>query len=345
MFKNLIKWSEKEFSHLPWRKKRTLYGTLVSEIMLQQTTVGTVINHFDRFLDTFPSTYELSKASEEEVCVAWKGLGYYRRAKNLRKAAICVQNEYSGKIPREFFELINIDGVGVYTANAILSIGLKKTALPLDANLERVLSRIFAVSGEKGPKHQKKLYQLYEEGKILKSGVKFCPRKLSEALMDLGRVFCQARNVRCDICPMLGHCDAAKMGKPLEFARMVEKKKQLYELKLLRIVVKKGNKILGVRKKDSEWLAGQIEVPTFVLESDDKSLTQYPKFKGRKPKYENLKSFKTNITKYKIQNFILELEEKDWNNKFKDNYSGKFFTIKKTENFSTAMFKVLERTN
>ena len=345
MFKKLIKWSDKEFSHLPWRKTRTLYGTLVSEIMLQQTTVGTVINHFDRFLDTFPSTIELSKASEEEVCVAWKGLGYYRRAKNLRKAAISVQKDYSGEIPSGFAELINIDGIGIYTANAILSIGLKKHALPLDANLERVLSRIFAVSGEKGPKHQKKLYQLYEEGKILKSGVKYCPRKLSEALMDLGRVFCQARNVRCDICPMHGNCEAANIGKPLEFPKMVEKKKEMFDLKLLRVVVKKGNKILGVRKKESEWLAGQIEVPTFVLESDDKSLTQYPKLKGKKPKFENLKSFKTNITKYKIQNFILELEERDWHKRFQKDCSGQFFTIKKTENFSTAMFKVLERTS
>lgn len=343
MFKNLIDWSQKEFRHLPWRKTRSLYGTLVSEIMLQQTTVSTVLNHFELFINTFPSTKELSQASEEEVCVAWKGLGYYRRAKNLRKAAICIEKDHKGKIPKTYSKLIEIDGVGVYTANAILSIGLKKNALPLDANLERVLSRIFAISGDKGPKHQKKIYQLYEDEEILKKGNNFCPRKLSEALMDLGRVFCQSRNTRCEICPMHGKCKAFELGKPLEFAKALDKKKQFFDLKLLRVVVKRENKIFGVRKKESEWLAGQIELPTFVLETEDKSLNQYPMLKGRKPNITKLKNFKTNITKYKILNYIWEIDEKDWEKKFQEENPGKFFTIKKTENFSTAMFKVLER--
>ena len=95
MSQELIKWSKKNYWDLPWRKKRSLYNTLVSEIMLQQTTVGTVLNHFDRFIEEYPNIESLSKISEEEVCIAWKGLGYYRRARNLRKAAVSIMEDLS----------------------------------------------------------------------------------------------------------------------------------------------------------------------------------------------------------------------------------------------------------
>ena len=99
MFKRLIEWSKTHYSHLPWRKKRSLYRTLVSEIMLQQTTVGTVVQHFERFLSTYPTLADLAASSEEEVTKAWQGLGYYRRARNLRKAAIVLQEEHGGSFP------------------------------------------------------------------------------------------------------------------------------------------------------------------------------------------------------------------------------------------------------
>ena len=93
---------KENYSDLPWRKRRSLYNTLVSEIMLQQTTVGTVINHFDKFINKYPTIEALSKTSEEEICIAWKGLGYYRRARNLRKAAIGIVEDFNGKIPLRF---------------------------------------------------------------------------------------------------------------------------------------------------------------------------------------------------------------------------------------------------
>lgn len=118
MFKKLIQWSTKDFSELPWRKKRTLYRTLVSEIMLQQTTVSTVINHFERFLREYPDIKSLAASTEDQIVMSWKGLGYYRRARNLRKAAIDIQKNHGGRIPTSYELLLEINGIGPYTASA-----------------------------------------------------------------------------------------------------------------------------------------------------------------------------------------------------------------------------------
>src|SRR5690606_12735230 len=102
------------------RKERTLYTTLVSEIMLQQTTVGTVLNHFERFLEEYPTIFDLASASENDLTISWKGLGYYRRARNLKRACEFIVNEYDGKIPLDYHKLITIPGIGDYTASALL---------------------------------------------------------------------------------------------------------------------------------------------------------------------------------------------------------------------------------
>lgn len=311
-FKKLISWSRKKFSELPWRKRRSLYYTLVSEIMLQQTTVGTVKNHFDRFLEEYPDVEILSLSTEEEMLRSWKGLGYYRRAKNLRKAAMDVMELFQGKIPLDFEDLKKIKGIGDYTASALLSIGEDKKALALDANLERVLSRLYGIKEAKGPKLQKLLREKFEKKEILSEMDKLSPRFLTEALMDLGRTFCQARKAICSECPLKDCCKAFFEGKPLSYpAGATEKKEKFFELKLLRVVVEKGSKVLAYQKKDGEWLSGQWELPTFILLSVDKNLEQYPFYKG-KLAWKKLKSYKTSITKYKIENYIWVCSEKEF---------------------------------
>jgi A/G-specific adenine glycosylase len=302
----LIQWSQKDFTDLPWRKKRTLYGTLVSEIMLQQTTVGTVKNHFEKFLQRFPDLQSLAKASEEEVIVAWKGLGYYRRARNLKKISEHLVNEFKGKFPSTALELQKIPGIGPYTSHALIAIGKDARGLAVDANLERVIARLYGLEFEKGPKLQKKILELFEADEIF-SGFNLSYRALNEALMDLGRTFCQARKASCELCPLKTDCHAFKTKKQLSFPlekSTGKKASQEHELHLLRILIISKNKVLVYKKSETEWLSGQYELPTLVISSTDKNFKQYPKLETKKIDLE-LKKFKTGITKYKITNFIL----------------------------------------
>ena len=345
MSQELINWSKKNYSDLPWRKRRSLYNTLVSEIMLQQTTVGTVINHFDRFIDKYPTIEALSKTSEEEICIAWKGLGYYRRARNLRKAAIAIVEDFNGKIPLDFEKLKTIPGIGEYTASALLSIGANKKALAIDANLERVLSRLYRLSVEKGPKLQKELKKLFEQGKLFKGRSNLNWRNLNESLMDLGRVYCQANKVDCLSCPLSKDC-AVVNENPLIYPsrQKKDKKKESINLELLRVLVKKDGQFLAYKKSENEWLSGQKEFPTFILKTSDKSLSQYPYWDGQvNLNLKSLKKFKTGITKYKITNYVLEISEEKWKKSFSCG-KNRFFYVNpdsKDENLSTSSSKAV----
>lgn len=341
MFKKLITWSNENFSHLPWRKNRTLYGTLVSEIMLQQTTVPTVLNHYDKFLLKFPDLKALSNASEEELLIAWKGLGYYRRVKNLKMAALDILENHQGKIPDDVEVLKGIRGIGEYTANAIVAIGHNKNALSLDSNLERVLCRLFTLPLTKGPKLKSELGQELKRLGIVEKLNKHSSRELMEALMDLGRTFCQASKVDCLKCPMKSICNAYKIGKPLDFPKTQLKEKKFFGLDLLRLFVKKDNEILLVRRESGKWLEGQWELPTFIINTNDEKLSQYPRLDKKGLKIPKKYAYKTNITQYKINNFILEMSDKDFNRYF--NIKGKYFDPKKKEhNFTTATNKALK---
>lgn len=309
MFTKLIQWSQKEFPDLPWRKERSLYRTLVSEIMLQQTTVSTVKNHYDRFLKQFPTLESLARASEDEMLVAWKGLGYYRRARNLKKIAEALVNEHAGKFPDDIESLQTIPGIGPYTSNAIVGIGMDKRALAVDANLERVIARYYGLKTEKGLKLQKEIQKLFLAKEIFTEKLSY--RGLNEALMDLGRTYCQARKASCELCLLKKDCKAFQSGKPLSLPveGKAATKAQEHELSLLRIYIVKKDKLLVYKKDDSEWLHGQFEVPTFILKTSDATLKQYPLLKSKKS-FSDLPMIKTGITKYKISNYIFEADEK-----------------------------------
>lgn len=341
LIQKLINWSRKEFKRLPWRENRSLYRTLVSEIMLQQTTVATVKNHYERFLMVFPTIDSLAVASNEELTVAWKGLGYYRRARNLKKIAEAIVKEHSGVFPADLESLQLIPGIGPYTASAILSIGMDRSALAVDANLERVIARLFGLKLEKGPKLQKKIQELFQDKQIFHEK-KLSPRGLNEALMDLGRTYCQARKVSCELCLLKDHCAAFKSGKPLSLplVKVGGKVKEEHELHLLRVYVIKDNKLLVYRKAEDEWLSGQYEVPTFITKSTDPRLNQYPAFEGSK--VEPHAKFKTGITKYKIQNSVLLTDEKAFKKlKFVRSVEWRDFEAQDS-NFSTATLKGLK---
>jgi A/G-specific adenine glycosylase len=342
MFDNLITWSLKEYSNLPWRKKRTVFRTLVSEIMLQQTTVSTVLNKFEDFITQFSSVDSIASASEEELTIAWKGLGYYRRCRNLKAACQYFSENYNSKIPNTFDSLIAAPGIGEYTANAILSIGKNKRALAVDANLERVISRLYKVEVLKGPKLIKEIYKKFNSNLIFKkySG---SYRELNEALMDLGRVFCISRNPRCELCPLRKQCLALINKKQtLLPLKLDNTKKELIELYLVRIIVLKKDKVLVYKKSSKEWLSGQMELPTFVLQCSEKDFSQYPKWKS-KQSLKKAPFFKTVITKYKINNYILEMNKSEFDKISIDKKY--FFNLKDLEkqNFSTASIKAIKK--
>ncbi len=341
-FKALLSWSKEEFTDLPWRRSRSLYRTLVSEIMLQQTTVGTVRNHYERFLRRFPDLEALANASEEELLVAWKGLGYYRRARSLKKIAESIFRDHGGKFPKAAAQLEAIPGIGPYTASALISIGMDRRAVAVDANIERVIARLYGLQLPKGPKLQKEIYSRFEAGEILSHD--FSYRDLNEALMDLGRTFCQARRAVCELCPMRKDCSAFRSGTPLAYPAegkvKVAKVDKGHELNLLRIYVMKDEKILVYKKETHEWLSGQYEVPTFILSSTDAKLAQYPLL-DTPEELDPAHTYKTGITKYNIVNSVLVMDEKKLK-KFKYPRDLEWRHISsEASNFSTATLKGL----
>ena len=342
MFKKLITWSSDNYSHLPWRQERSLYRTLVSEIMLQQTTVGTVQNHFEKFITLYPDIKSLANATEDEVVIAWKGLGYYRRAKNLRHIAIEIEKKFKSKIPTKLEELLLLKGVGDYTANALIAIGSDLPGLCLDANLERVLARFYGYEEIKGPKLLKKIRTDFAAGKILNEMKEHSPREFNEALMDLGRSICQKNKSWCHVCPLQKKCVASKSRDPLSYPREdAQKEKKYYELELLRVVVQKNNKILFFLKNEKEWLAGQWELPTFIIKSEDQKLTQYPYLDFKLPLH-SLGIIKSSITKYKIKNYILEISESEFK-KINKNNRFVFKTYDSKLNTGSVMMKILKK--
>src|SRR5690606_21783142 len=258
--------------------------TLVSEIMLQQTTVATVRGKYSQFLERFPDLKSLAKASEEEVCMEWKGLGYYRRARLLRQAAIALVEHCHGEFPTNVDELKKLSGIGDYTASALVSIGMDKPELAIDANIERVIARYYGLGEFKGPKLQKQVRALFEENEILP--LDLSPRDFNESLMDLGRVFCQARRADCHLCPISKDCIANLSGEALAFPRedLSKKKNEKHRAILIRVVSVQNNKIKATMRGQDEWLAGQVDLPTFVLECSDDKFDRYPKWQGKVPK-------------------------------------------------------------
>jgi len=313
--------------------------------MLQQTTVGTVINRFEKFIKRFPNFDSLASSSENDLLMAWKGLGYYRRAKNLRLAAIYIRESYQGNLPKNYEKIKLIPGVGEYTASALLGIGFNQSFLAIDANLERVLSRVYQLNSFQGKDLKLEIKSLFETRKIL-ALKNFSGREVNESLMDLGREVCQANKVQCDKCLIRNYCQAYKSKTIFNYPKKFKKHKKKYDLDLVRFVVRKKNKILGYRKDEQSWLSGQLELPTYILNTNDKNLKQYPRWIGSKfSKDTKLKIIPSLITKYKIKNFVLEIDYNDFNIIKGDSFSKhfKFYNLGLVKNeFSSISLKIFK---
>ena len=207
--RSLLAFYDKHKRDLPWRNTSDPYAILVSEIMLQQTQVVTVIPRWTAFLDLFPTAESLASVSEEAVCEAWAGLGYYRRARNLHKAATQIMNLHQGQFPREFSEILGLAGVGRYTAGAVASIAFGQEVPVVDGNVIRVLARYFGIERSKDDAVLHK--SAWELMTSLVLGER--PGDFNQAIMELGATVCTPSQPSCADCPIRSKCVAKLKGK------------------------------------------------------------------------------------------------------------------------------------
>lgn len=255
---------------MPWRDHPDPYAVWVSEIMLQQTRVETVIPYFEKWMKLFPNIKALANASEHDVLNAWEGLGYYSRARNLHKAAKIVTSKFNGELPRDLTDLRSLPGIGRYTVGAIASISFGMDEPTLDGNLRRVFARLFDVDVfADSPVGEKILWELAAQN--LPKGQ---AGDYNQALMDLGATICVPKNPRCLICPLMEICEARKNGT--QELRPVLKPKKLapHYVHAAGVIINRGRVLLAQRPADG-LLGGMWEFPNGrVVENPAKELTK-----------------------------------------------------------------------
>jgi len=259
----LLRWFEKYGRDLPWRKTHDPYAIWISEIMLQQTQVATVIPYYQRFLNSFPTVHHLAKSDLSKVLKIWEGLGYYSRARNLHRASKIILNHFKGRIPDHLIDLLSLPGIGKYTAGAILSIAYNKEAPILDGNVKRVLSRLFAVSRNLvGGKAERFLWKISES--IIPKGRS---NSFNQAIMDLGAMICTPKDPLCHRCPLRRHCKAEALGNPERYPSKAVKKK-IPRIEAISGVILRNGRVLLNQRPPNGLLGGLWEFPNW--KSDEK---------------------------------------------------------------------------
>ncbi|GAC07699.1 A/G-specific adenine glycosylase [Paraglaciecola chathamensis] len=205
---------------LPWQQGKTPYSVWVSEIMLQQTQVKTVIPYYQKFMQRFPDIFTLANAPQDEVLHHWTGLGYYARARNLQKAAQVIRDQYDGKFPQDINDVIALPGIGRSTAGAVLSLACAQHHSILDGNVKRVLARYFAVDGWPGKKDVEQALWQYADSLTPNSRT----GDYTQAMMDMGATICTRSKPKCDSCPLQQNCLAFAQGRQSELPGKKPKK-------------------------------------------------------------------------------------------------------------------------
>jgi len=244
----ILYWYDNNKRSLPWRKKNSQikreYYTLVSEFMLQQTQVSTVIPYFKKFIKNIPNLKSLANINEKKLLKYWEGLGYYSRVRNLKKTAKIVVSKYKKKLPNTLEELKTLPGIGDYTASAILSIAFNKPFIPLDGNVERIIKRILNLKSEKEISKE----NIIKKKKFL--GISNRSSDYAQALMELGALVCKPKKPLCTKCPIIKNCISYKKQ---DFEIAVKSKKKIDKFFIIK-VFKKGNKILLIKNTKFKFL-------------------------------------------------------------------------------------------
>lgn len=260
--KKLLEWYHETKRDLPWRRDQNPYYIWVSEIMLQQTRVDTVIPYYQNFINQFPTLEHLANAEEEQVLKVWEGLGYYSRARNLLKGVKEVQAKYNGIVPNQKTEILHLPGIGPYTAGAILSIAYGKKEPAVDGNVMRVISRIFHLFDD----ITKAKTRLKIENLVLQLIPEEEAGSFNQALMELGALVCTPKSPQCLICPMMDLCEGRKEGDH-EDLPVKATKKAIKAIHRLSLVIETEQEVFLVKRPDKGLLAKMWEVPS--LESQD----------------------------------------------------------------------------
>ncbi|MGB1010056.1 MAG: A/G-specific adenine glycosylase [Thiolinea sp.] len=239
--------------HLPWQQNPTPYRVWISEIMLQQTQVTTVIPYYERFMSRFPDVLTLANAGQDEVLKHWEGLGYYSRARNLHKAAQTVRDQHNGTFPENRDEVEALSGIGRSTAGAILSLACGQAHAILDGNVKRVLARYHAVEGYPGQTAvQKQLWQYAEQHLPTARNAAY-----TQAMMDMGATLCTRSKPACLMCPLHKDCLAARQGNPQDYPGK-KPKKTLPEKHRVALVLRNQHGEIGLEKRPSSGIWGGL---------------------------------------------------------------------------------------
>lgn len=255
---NLIDWYHGVKRDLPWRKNADPYRIWVSEIMLQQTQVATVIGYFNRFMERFPTVESLANADEAEVFKLWEGLGYYSRARNLMRCASFVVSDYGGVFPSEPSVLIKLPGIGPYTAGAISSIAFNKKSHAVDGNVMRVVSRYMGIDADIALPKSKKCFE--EVVMQLMGGE---PRYFNQALMELGATVCSPTSPKCHVCPVRTGCIAFKQDIVEKLPVKSKKMKQKHQYVNVLLIYNDG-KYLVVKRPNAGLMANLWGFPVYL---------------------------------------------------------------------------------
>jgi A/G-specific adenine glycosylase len=263
----LLEWYDKNARDLPWRFEQSPYRTWISEIMLQQTQVDTVIPYFTRWMAAYPDVKTLAAADEQDVLSLWEGLGYYSRARHLLKAARIVARDYDGHLPRTSEALQKLPGIGPYTGAAIASIAFGEDTATVDGNIRRVFSRLFDLKEPlRSTVSEKNIWELAEAN--LPPGR---ADVYNQALMDLGAMICTPKSPACERCPVAGACRALAQGTVAE--RPVKKaRKKIPTLTVTAAVIHRDGQVLLSKRPPHGLLGGLWEFPGGTLEKTDADL-------------------------------------------------------------------------
>ncbi len=262
--RSLLDWFDAEFRELPWRQTRDPYKIWVSEVMLQQTQVKTVIPYYQRFVAALPVVASLAAADLSQVLKLWEGLGYYARARNMKKAAEQIVREHSGVFPKSMKEIERLPGIGEYTAAAVASIAFGTAVPAIDGNVSRVLARLFFIhENPKTPSGHRTIKGLAE--RLLD---RERPGDFNQAMMELGAVICTPRRPQCPLCPVKSFCDAFVRGMQ-EHVPVKNAKKEQPHVNIAVGLVWNGNRLLIDRRHEKGLLGGLWEFPGGKIEEGE----------------------------------------------------------------------------
>lgn len=274
----LLQWYDANHRNLPWREEVSAYRTWVSEIMLQQTRVEAVKPYFARFMEAFPNIHALAEAQDEVLLKYWEGLGYYSRVRNLKKAAVIVTEKYDGVMPDSYSQLLELPGIGSYTAGAIASIAYHQCVPAVDGNVLRILSRVRMDKEEiTQPAVKKRVEQ-----ELMLTMPKDRPGDFNQAMMELGAVVCIPNGQpKCMECPWQTLCMAKEHNCMTEYPKKAEKKKRTIEKKTV-LILKDQDTIALHKRQDKGLLAGMYELPMLTGNLKEKEVLDRLKDMGLK---------------------------------------------------------------